>query len=292
MARTDDEPAADVSKIGNQDRSEAPDEAAGADQPRRSRRVQAVDHAIDVLEALAETPRGMTLSALAQQVELSKAAVHHLLVTLETRRIVVRDLELPRYRLGWALYELGMHVTRSVDLTRIARPFLDELAARTGESALLGIRDGVDVLYLDRGDAPSGFRMVATAGRRSPLYATASGKVLLAFSDDPALFDEVTRAGLARLTDSTITQVSTLRGELAEVRRRGYSTCWQEREVGLCSLAVPIRDYSGAVVASLAIAGPDSRLNVTTLNQHLAPLRHVGAAIGARLGDGAPSTDT
>lgn len=252
----------------------------------RSRRVQAVDHAVDILQALAESPYGVGLSDIAAQVGLSKATVHHLLATLASRRLVARVSDGTQYRLNWGLYELGTAVLRGIDVTRIARNFLDQLASQTGESALLGILDEDSVLYLDRGDPHGTFRMVANAGRRSPLYSTASGKVLLAYAPDRALFDRLVDGGLEKLTPSTIVDPHELRRTLAEVRQRGYATCWQEREVGLSSLAVPLRDYTGAVVASLAIAGPASRLNQRTLKQHLLPLQQTGNAIGARLGHG------
>jgi DNA-binding IclR family transcriptional regulator len=254
----------------------------------RSRRVQAVDHAIDILQTLAEQPYGVSLSDISAQVGLSKATVHHLLATMADRRLVSRVSDGTQYRLNWGLYELGAAVLRGIDVTRIARNYLDQLAAQTGESALLGILDEDSVLYLDRGDPHGSFRMVANAGRRSPLYSTASGKVLLAFAPDRSLFNRMVDAGLEKLTASTIVDPRELRETLAEVRQRGYATCWQEREVGLSSVAVPLRDYTGAVVASLALAGPASRLNTRTLKQHLIPLQQMGNAIGARLGHGEP----
>ena len=252
--------------------------------PRGSRRVQAVDHAIDVLDAIAQSGRAVGVSDVARQTGLSKATVHHLLATLEARRFVLRDPDAPVYRLSWALYELGSNVVRDVDLSRIARPYLDRLAVQTGESVLLGILDGDTVLYLDRGEAPQGLQMRANAGRRGPLHATASGKVLLAFAADPTLLDRVLSEPLPQLTRTTITDPSTLRQDLAQTKQRGYATCWQEREVGLCSLAVPLRDYSGAVVGSLAVAGPATRLTTRTLQAHLPPLRGAGRRIEVHLG--------
>jgi DNA-binding IclR family transcriptional regulator len=257
---------------------------------RTSRRIQSVDHAIDVLTAMAGLGRAVGVSDLARQTGLSKATVHHLLATLEARRFVMRDPSAPVYRLSWALYELGSNVVRDVDLSRIARPYLDKLAVQTGESVLLGILDEDSVLYLDRGEAPMGLRMRANAGRRGPLFATASGKVLLAFSGDPGLMDRVLSEPLPKLTTTTITDPGLLRQEVAQVRQQGYATCWQEREVGLCSLAVPMRDYTGAVIGSLAVAGPATRLTTRTLQGHLVPLQAAGRRIEMHLGGGPPST--
>lgn len=259
--------------------SEAPPQAMP-----RTRRIQAVDHAIDVLEAMSAAGRPVGVSEIARQTGLSKATVHHLLATLETRRFVMRDADSALYKLSWALYELGSNVVRDIDVSRIARPYLDKLAVETGESVLLGILDEHSVLYLDRGEAPAGLQMRANAGRRSPLHATASGKVLLAFANDSLLLDEVLSGPLERLTKTTITDPSILRYELAEARRRGYATCWQEREAGLCSVSVPLRDYRGSVVAALTVAGPSIRLTTLTFQQHLGPLMATACRIEAHLG--------
>ncbi|MDW5597420.1 IclR family transcriptional regulator [Conexibacter stalactiti] len=251
---------------------------------RGPRRVQAVDHAIDVLEAIAQAAGAQTgVSDIARRTGLSKATVHHLLGTLETRRMVIKDPQTSTYRLGWSLYELGSVVVRGTDVSRVARPILDRLAVETSESVLLGILDGDSVLYLDRGDAPHGFQMVATAGRRSPLHATASGKLLLAFADEATVGAYLERP-LQRFTDDTITDPDVLRRQLDVIRRDGYATCWQERELGLCSVAVRLRNHLGETVASLTLVGPAGRLTPENVDAHVAPLREAEREIEQQLG--------
>lgn len=257
-------------------------ELAGAG--REPRRVKSVDHAIDVLGAMARTGGAVGVSQLARHTGLSKATVYHLLATLERRRFVIRDPASALYRLSWALYELGANVVREVDLSRIARPYLDMLARQLGESVLLGILDEDAVLYLDRGEAPIELRMVANTGRRGRLHATASGKVLLAFNSDAGLWDRVVKQGLPRLTAATITDPDRLRHEIAQVRQQGFAVCWQEGEVGLCSVAIALHDYTGAAVGCLTVAGPSTRLTSATLHAHLAPLRAAGRKIETHLG--------
>jgi DNA-binding IclR family transcriptional regulator len=257
---------------------------AAAGPTRGPRRIQSVEHAVDVLQALAAAGRPTGVSELARQTGLSKAAAHHLLSTLEARGFVMRQSDSPLYKLGWALYELGSNVVRDVDLSRVARPYLDKLAAQTNESVLLGILDGESVLYLDRGEAPSGLQMRANAGRRGPLHATASGKILLAYSPDPVLLANLLAHPLERLTKATITDPDALRHDLAQARQQGYATCWQEGEIGLSSVAVPLHDYRGAVVASLTVAGPASRLTTRTLQSHLVPLHAARRRIESHLG--------
>lgn len=258
----------------------------------RSRRVRSVDHAIDVLEILGATERGLGVSDIARRCGLSKAATHHLLGTLETRRIVTRDPDSGHYRLDWALYELGSKVVHGVHLTQVARHYLDQLASQIEESVLLSILDGESVLYLDRGEAPAGLRLIADAGRRSPLHSTASGKALLAFAADSSLIERILSGPLPRVTSATITDPQRMRRELALVRQRGFATCWQEGEVGLCSIAMPARDHRGQVVAVIAIVGTSSRLNSRTVQQHVPALRATVRSIESRLGWPHPSGPT
>jgi DNA-binding IclR family transcriptional regulator len=245
---------------------------------RGSRHGQALEHAIDVLECMAEAVRPIGVSEIARQVGLSKATVHHLLATLLSRRIVMQDPHSSLYRLGWALYELGSSVVADVELFRLARPHLDLLATVTGESVLLGILNGDAVLYLDRG-APRGGLQISSVGQRGSLHATASGKVHLAFCPDAGLLDRVLSGPLARLTPSTVVKPEALREELRLVRLRGYATGWQEREVGVCSVALPLRDGTSRVVGSLALVGPEARLNPHTLAAQLSHLRHTAAQV-------------
>jgi DNA-binding IclR family transcriptional regulator len=259
-----------------------------ATRDRDARRVKAVDHAIDILETIARADQSLGVSEIARKAGLSKATTHHTLATLEARRFVMRDPDSTQYRLSWALYELGSNVVRNVNLSRVARPYLDRLAAQTGESTLLGILDENSVLYLDRGEAPGGLRMSADAGRRGPLHATASGKVLLAYSLDGDLTDPAITEHLGKFTNTTVTSLTALRRQLTQVRTRGYATCWQEREVGLCSVAVPLRDYTGKVVGCLTLAGPATRVNARTYQTHLPALRATAHRIELHLGGARP----
>lgn len=259
-------------------------DATPASAEARSRRVKSVDHAVDVLQALGAASSGLSLADVARESGMSKAAVYHLLATLETRRFVARDPETGVYRLDWGLYELGSSVASGTEVTRVARHYLDRLASETSEFVLLGILDEGSVLYLDRGESPSPFRVTANTGRRFPLHATASGKVLLAFCADRALYDRVLREPLPAITSATITNPDLMRRELDRSRRRGFATCWQEGEVGLSSVAMPVHDHRGRTVAALTIVGMSTRLNAGTVRQHLVPLTTAVHAIEERLG--------
>jgi IclR family KDG regulon transcriptional repressor len=246
------------------------------------RTVQSVSRAFVLLRALARAGRPLSLSDLARKLGTSKPATYHLLRTLVLERAVARTID-GTYELGWCMWELGNAVVRGVDLARISRFHLDHLADQTGDAALLSILDGHGVLYLDRGQSSSGFELVANVGRRSSLHANASGKVLLAFSP-PEFIDEILQLPLKAFTTKSITSPIALRTELDLVREQRYAACWQEQELGMSSLAVPIRDHTGSVIAALAIAGPTASINSSTAENLLDLLRSEADAISAGLG--------
>lgn len=251
-------------------------------EPTGPRTVRSVLHAVTLLKEIARSPQPTTLSDLARAVGLSKPAAFNLLKTLELEGLIRKDVD-ARYSLTWGIYELGTAVLRGVDVSRIARPHLDTLAEQTGEAVLLAILDEASVLYLDRGQSAETFAMVANVGRRSPLHTNASGKVLLA-GRPPTFVAEVLATPLERKTPRTIVDRSVLEDELDRVRTRGYATCSEEQEVGLSSIAVPVRDHTGAVHAALTIAGPSSRVNDKSEARLLGLLQREAHSISAQLG--------
>ncbi|OJX97298.1 MAG: hypothetical protein BGO96_04965 [Micrococcales bacterium 73-15] len=247
-----------------------------------TRTVQSVSRAFVALRTLAQAGRPMSLSDIARRIGVSKPSTYHLLRTLALERAVTRTND-GLYELGWGLWELGSSVVRSNDLARIARFHLDQLSEQTGEAVLLSILEGHAVLYLDRGQASAGFELIANVGRRSSLHGNASGKVLLAHA--PATFiDEVLATPLRSFTTNSITDPGELRAELERVRAAGHAVCWQEQELGMSSVGVPIRDHAGDVVAALAVAGPATRVNESTAATLVDLLEAEAEAISAGLG--------
>jgi DNA-binding IclR family transcriptional regulator len=260
----------------------------GNERSPESRQVRSLLNALDVLDVIGRSDSELGVSEIARRSGMSKGATYAILRTLETRRIVARDSERHAYRLGWGLYELGSQVVRNLDLARAARTHLDELARHTRVSVLLGIVESDSILYVDRGESPDHFRIFANIGRRSPIHASASGRAILAFSSAD-LVQRVLAGPLESYTPSTVTNPRKLQQQLELTRKRGYATCWQEVEIGLCSIGVPLRDYSGDVVAALTLAGPMTRVNYQSEASLVGQLLETAQRIEERLG--APPTD-
>ncbi len=235
-----------------------------------------------MLEALARHGE-MGLSEISREIGLSKTAVYNILATFEVRRMVNRDPATSRYRLGWRLYEYGTEVLKNNELAPLARPWLKELVRRTRETVLLGILDRTGITYVDRVESDRPLRMVAAPGRQASLHATASGKVLLA-AQPPEFVEEILAGELRRYTPETIVDPDELRAELRRVAERGFADCIREHEPEICSISVPIRDYSGQVVAALTLAGPVTRFTEAPREAALAELKRVSDALAEQLG--------
>jgi len=255
----------------------------GARQRGGKTRLSSVANSLRLLKAFSDDDYEIGISALAQRLGLAKSTVHRLASTLIDADILEQNPETGRYRLGLALLELGLLVRRKMDVTNEARPYLRALRETTGETVHLAILDRTSVLYVNKLESKQAIRMSSEVGSRAPVHCTGDGKALLAFQPDEVI-EELIGRGLDQRTPNTITDPAALRRDLAAVRERGYAVDDEESELGLRSVAAPIRSHSNAVVASLSIAGPAHRISRKTLQSHARELVSAAEAISQRLG--------
>lgn len=221
--------------------------------------VQSIDRALDVLEALAMRRAPTGISELATHVGLHVSTVHRLLATLVDRGYVRQDPETSRYHLGSRVFALAEAADAQLDLRLVARPYLERLMRLSGETANLVICGDNEVVYADQVESMRLMKMFTQPGMRAPMYATASGKIFLAFA--PERYAGALPKTLHRFTAHTITSVPALEAHLRTIRRDRYSVDDEEMEEGVRCLASPIFDRSGEVVGALSISGPSTRLS-------------------------------
>ena len=219
-------------------------------------RVQSIERAFVVLSALADGPLGVT--DVAERTRLPKSTAARMLASLAREGAVEQASGATTYRLGPRLLTLASGLRSTRGLVAIAHPFLVELAERTGEAAGLSVPDGRTVHYIDQVDSPNPVMVRDWTGTRSPMHAVSSGLVVLAAMTPQAL-EAYLRDPLERLTDRTVTVPSELRDRLWNVRRDGYAWVRDEFAVGISSVAAPIADASGEVVAAVHLHGPSYR---------------------------------
>jgi DNA-binding IclR family transcriptional regulator len=244
--------------------------------------VQSVDRAVTVLEILARrSEAGVT--EIAAELGVHKSTAFRLVAVLEHRGLVEQTADRGKYRLGFGVVRLAGAATAQLDLAKEGRPICERLAAELGET--------VNIAIFDEGYATNISQVRGTAsvsshnwiGQRTPLHATSSGKVLLAFRLDEAQQELLSRP-LARFTPKTITNPDELRKELARVCERDWASTHEELEVGLNAVAAPIRAHDGAVVAAVSASGPSYRLAVESYPAVAQRVLAAASTISARLG--------
>lgn len=245
---------------------------------------QAVRRAVSLLKALGNGQPERGLADLARSLGLNKTTTYRLLAALESEGMVERDPEGEGYRLGPELLALGSRALGASDLRWAARPELEGLARRTGETVTLEVLAGGRVLILDEVMGSHVIGSMPSAGTRWPVHATSTGKALLAhLSEDER--DALLSGRLAALTPKTITDAPALRRELARVRARGYAVSSEELEPGFVAVGAPVPSARG-VVAAISVGGPKARLGPRKVAQIARQLPAVAAHISARLGPG------
>jgi DNA-binding IclR family transcriptional regulator len=221
-----------------------------------------VSRAVALLSAFDEDHRRLSLTDLARRTELPLATAHRLTRELVREGALVRTAS-GEYAVGRKLWSLGLLAPVQTDLRQVASPFLHDIYGATLATVHLAVRDGTRVLYVDRLAGNRSVRVVSEVGSRLPLHATGVGKVLLAHA--PIDVQELALAQLTRATPYTITQPTRLREQLDRIRTDGYATTVEEMSLGACSVAVPIAQPPGVVVAALGIVVPSLRRDKTRL---------------------------
>ena len=237
--------------------------------------VQSIRRAFDVLGALGDGPLGVT--EVADRAGLPKSTAARLLATLAGEGAVEQVPGDTAYRLGPRLITLGGGFSINRSLAAIARPILEELAAACGEAAGLGIPDGDLVHYIDQVDTPNPVVVRDWTGARAPLHAVSSGQVLLAFRSTTAI-DRYLDGPLDPFTERTLVGADDVRERLHEVRRQGFTWAIEEFDPGISSVAAPIADASGEVIAAVHLHGPSYRFPPEERAGKLAQLVVTGAA--------------
>lgn len=233
--------------------------------------MQSVERAFAVLNAVAARPAGVT--ALAERLGLPKSTVARLLDALERLGAVERDGA--RWRIGPAVATLASTASVERSLAALARPQLVDLVEAVGEDAGLALPDGYLVHYVDQVESENAVQVRDWTGTRAPLHTTPSGLVMLAEWPDDALELYLGRE-LERLTPSTLADATSLRRRLHEVRERGRAWGREEFVEGINSVAAPVRDARGKVIAAIHCHGPAYRFPEPGREDTIA-----GAVVGA-----------
>ncbi|MFC7518847.1 IclR family transcriptional regulator [Herbaspirillum sp. GCM10030257] len=244
--------------------------------------VDAVAKALELLFLVAQEPN-LGVTELAKRSGNTKARAFRLLGTLEQSGLVRRKEPLATYSLGYKALFIGAAAQEQVSVTQVAKARLPEIGMKLNESVLVRVRDGLESACVAWWDAPHAIRIHSQLGERRPLYAGSSGKLLLAYAPSD-IQEEVLRQERPQFTANTPSKRAQLEKEIEKVLKQGYSYSAGERTPDTVSVAAPIRDASGTVIASLAMTSPSSRVPVERLPEYAKALIEAADQFSVELG--------
>ncbi|HEY5574100.1 MAG TPA: IclR family transcriptional regulator [Anaerolineales bacterium] len=231
--------------------------------------IRALDRALRLLSLLSDgKPR--TSTEISEGIRLSPSTTFRILVTLASHNFVARDENNGQYRLGLACLQLARGYQDTNDIRRMALPLLESLRDDIKETVHLAILDNMEVAYLEKLSGLHAIGIMSSrVGGRAPAYCTGVGKILLAYQDQQMVEEHFTTYGLNRYTETTITDLLDLMGELDATRQRGYSFDNGEHEHEVRCIAAPIFDLNGKAVAAVSVSGPYARLDPLEENHEM-----------------------
>ena len=245
--------------------------------------VQSVDRAVSVLEILArEGSAGV--SEVATEIGVHKSTAFRLLAALEERDLVEQNTERGKYQLGFGVLRLASAIPARLELVRQAQPVLDDLALHLDETINLAVVREHYSVHVQQALGSAAVASQNWVGQVTPLHATSSGKILLAFMTEERLHEVLDASGLKSYTEHTVTSREMLLEQLAQARTEGFATAFEELETGLNAAAVPVRDHTGAIVGALSASGPAYRFDKARIESVAADLKAAGVNISRRMG--------
>lgn len=243
--------------------------------------IQVIERMMNLLDVLAQQTDAVSLKELAQATSLHPSTAHRILNDMVVGRFVDRGEQAGSYRLGMRLLELGNLVKARLSVREAAIDPMRELHRRTGQTVNLSVRQGDEIVYVERAFSErSGMQVVRAIGGRAPLHLTSSGKLFLAHEDPRLVRSYVTRTGLGGHTRNSITDSVRLERELAQVRLRGFARDNEELELGVRCIAAAIRDDAANIVACLSLSAPSERMQDGWIDDLQNTVNRISASLG------------
>ncbi|MEM8869484.1 MAG: IclR family transcriptional regulator [Pseudomonadota bacterium] len=242
-----------------------------------------VGKAMDVLEAVAAFGRPVRFTELLDGQVYPKATLYRLLQTLTNQGMLSHDPDRNTYALGMRLIRLAHGAWAQTSIAPVARPFLDQLSAKLGETVHLAQLDAGQVLYVDKRNATKPISMFSDAGKVGPAYCTGVGKAMLAFLPEDDLVRALRAQAFQSHTSATLTDPQSLRQELEQIRTQGVSFDREEHEPSIICVAVPILNTASEPMGGLSVTSTTLRHSLNDLAAYAPDLRNTAQDIATQL---------
>ncbi|EGV28245.1 transcriptional regulator, IclR family [Thiorhodococcus drewsii AZ1] len=251
--------------------------------------IQVIDRAAALLDAIARYPDPVSLKILAAETGLNVSTAHRILASLIHNRFVEKD-SAGHYRLGLRLLQLGVRLHGNVDVRAIARPIMEDLRDRFGETVNLTIREGDAVVYIEKATPNRMIHVQQLIGSRAPLHVTAVGKLMLGAAGEAAIRAYAERTNLPAYTRNSITDLPRLIAACAQSLALGYALDDEEAEMDVGCIGVLVYDGTGNVSAGLSVSAPILRRRAEWIEDLMEAGKRLSLDLGYRPHPGPSAT--
>lgn len=248
----------------------------------KTKSVPAIEKAMVILEELATSRSGLSLSELTRKLALPKSSTFGLLLTLERLGYLDRNENTGRYLFGMKIFSLANMAMNGLNLRKIAFPFMRELMRKTNLTVHMSIQEQNEVVIIEKVESPFTPKVETWVGKRMGIHCTAAGKALISdwLEDD---INRLINHGLPRYNENTIVSPKKLREELIAVKQNGYSLDVEEETIGSRCIGAPIQNEVGRIVAAVSIAGYKQQIHNETISSLISNVKATATGISDAL---------
>ncbi len=246
--------------------------------------VPSLDRALAVLELLAQSRSGFSISEISRRLKLPKSSVHLLIGTLERRGYLQKNTLSGKYSFGLKLVSLSRTALEGLDLREQAKPLLQALMRRTSLTVHMAVLERNEAVIVEKIECPGLLRLATWIGRRLDVNCSGVGKALIAFLPAEEFDRQFKDKVFCRNNENTIVSVSRLKRELERIRALGYSFEDEEGEIGFRCIGAPVFDFTNKVVAAISVAGTTAQIPTNQVSELATIVKHTAAQISFQLG--------
>ena len=244
----------------------------------QSREYSSLRNSLRLLNLFSIDEPELNLSEISEKLNVALSTAYRLANTLLKEGLLIRDHYTKYYRPASSILAMGNTIISNIDLCKISRPILEKLTEGTGETSHIAVFRDYQVMYLLKIDNTYPVHLLSHAGKSNPAHCTSTGQLLLAYQRDDVIKQYIGK-GLKRYTPKTCTDSLELHKCLTAIRKQGYAISMEELHKGVVSIAAPVRNRMGKVIAAISIAGPITRINLNTIPKLTKLLQHAAGDI-------------
>ncbi|MBT2655465.1 IclR family transcriptional regulator [Bacillus sp. ISL-18] len=244
--------------------------------------LQSVQNGLQILQLFTLKKPVWGVTEIAHALQISKSTVSRLIIDLLEEEFLQKDGK--KYSLGFSLLSISGVITSHLEIHRESKDILKKLVSDLAESAHVAILEGIEITYVHKVECSNPVPLLSSIGKKNPVSCTSAGKVLLAFGRKN-IVNSIIREGLPRMGPNSQTEPEQLIYQLRQIKEQGFSICIDEMHENVVSIAAPVRDYTGEVVAAVSVVGTRDRIQNHEINRFTGRVMKAANEVSLRLGN-------